>query len=220
MSPNGSITSPKSGATRVAEHHLAKEDLAIRFVNTAAWRLRSDVEERLPSPQALLDWFRANDLISHGERTALQRAWKFDVEAANSLYDNAIALRELIYNLLIARIGVQTPRTKDLEAFNDFLTADGVGGATLAWRAGGYGWRATKGMASLLTPITLSAAELLTGIRSGKVRQCQDDRGCGWLFVDESRAQNRRWCSMGDCGNRAKAHRHYRRAKGHALKSD
>ncbi|WP_245437850.1 MULTISPECIES: ABATE domain-containing protein [unclassified Mesorhizobium] len=219
MSPIGSTTSPKPRATRVAERHLANEDLAIRFVNTAAWRLRSDVEERLPSPEALLDWFHANDLVSRGERTALQRAWKSDVEAANSLYESAIALRELIYNLLIARIDGQTPRTKDLEAFNHFLTAGGVG-ATLAWRAGDYAWRATKGVGSLLTPITLSAAELLTGIRSGKIRQCQDERGCGWLFVDESRAQNRRWCSMGDCGNRAKAHRHYQRAKGYALKSD
>ncbi|BCG83847.1 CGNR zinc finger domain-containing protein [Mesorhizobium sp. 113-3-3] len=219
MSPIGSTTSPKSNGARAAEHHLANEDLAIRFVNTAAWRLRSDVEERLPNPEALLDWFHANDLISRGERTALQRAWKSDVEAAHSFYESAVALRELIYNLLIARIGGQTPRTKDLEAFNDFLAAGGAG-ASLVWRAGDYGWRATKGLASVLTPITLSAVELLTGTRSGKVRQCQDDRGCGWLFVDESRAQNRRWCSMGDCGNRAKAHRHYHRAKGHALKAN
>src|SRR2546421_496009 len=59
----------------------------------------------------------------------------------------------------------------------------------------------------LLKPIAWSAADLLTGPRTLKVRQCQDDRGCGWLFIDESRAQNRRWCSMGDCGNRAKAQR-------------
>ncbi|MBV8764183.1 MAG: CGNR zinc finger domain-containing protein, partial [Hyphomicrobiales bacterium] len=28
-----------------------------------------------------------------------------------------------------------------------------------------------------------------------------------------SRLNNRRWCSMGDCGNRAKAKRHYLRTK-------
>jgi predicted RNA-binding Zn ribbon-like protein len=31
--------------------------------------------------------------------------------------------------------------------------------------------------------------------------------------VDESRAGTRRWCSMGECGNRAKARRHYLRRK-------
>jgi predicted RNA-binding Zn ribbon-like protein len=28
-----------------------------------------------------------------------------------------------------------------------------------------------------------------------------------------SRNHSRRWCDMGDCGNRAKARRHYRRHK-------
>jgi predicted RNA-binding Zn ribbon-like protein len=36
---------------------------------------------------------------------------------------------------------------------------------------------------------------------------------CSWLFVDETRAGTRRWCSMQDCGNKAKARRHHRRAR-------
>ena len=27
---------------------------------------------------------------------------------------------------------------------------------------------------------------------------------CGWVFLDASRNLSRRWCDMGDCGNRAK----------------
>jgi predicted RNA-binding Zn ribbon-like protein len=27
---------------------------------------------------------------------------------------------------------------------------------------------------------------------------------CGWVFLDASRNASRRWCDMGDCGNRAK----------------
>jgi predicted RNA-binding Zn ribbon-like protein len=60
----------------------------------------------------------------------------------------------------------------------------------------------------------LSAAELMTGSRTRKIRRCQDDRGCGGLFVDESRLQNRPWCCMGDCGKLAKARRHGERAPG------
>jgi predicted RNA-binding Zn ribbon-like protein len=63
----------------------------------------------------------------------------------------------------------------------------------------------------LLAPIAWSAADLMTGARAQRVRQCEDNKGCGWLFLDESRAGTRRWCSMGDCGNRAKARRHYLR---------
>jgi predicted RNA-binding Zn ribbon-like protein len=81
----------------------------------------------------------------------------------------------------------------------------------LEWEAGRLEWRMMPGALEpleLLRPIALSAAELMTGTRAHKVRQCQDDRGCGWLFVDQSRLQNRRWCSMGDCGNRPKARSH------------
>jgi predicted RNA-binding Zn ribbon-like protein len=37
--------------------------------------------------------------------------------------------------------------------------------------------------------------------------------GCGWLFFDASKNRSRRWCAMEDCGNRAKARRHYRRSR-------
>lgn len=34
---------------------------------------------------------------------------------------------------------------------------------------------------------------------------------CGWLFLDRTRNQNRVWCDMSFCGNRAKVSRHSRR---------
>jgi predicted RNA-binding Zn ribbon-like protein len=86
----------------------------------------------------------------------------------------------------------------------------------LEWDGNRLGWHPARPKPEpldLLRPIALSSAELVTGTRARKIRQCQDDRGCGWLFVDESRLQNRRWCSMGDCGNLAKAHRHRERIR-------
>jgi predicted RNA-binding Zn ribbon-like protein len=53
-----------------------------------------------------------------------------------------------------------------------------------------------------------SAADLLADPRRHRVRKCANSL-CGWLFVDESKGGNRRWCSMAACGNRAKARRHY-----------
>ena len=61
-----------------------------------------------------------------------------------------------------------------------------------------------------LDPIIKSAADLLVSPELKRVKQCADDF-CGWLFMDKSRNNSRRWCSMKDCGNRAKAHRHYLR---------
>ncbi|WP_246485921.1 CGNR zinc finger domain-containing protein [Kribbella qitaiheensis] len=62
----------------------------------------------------------------------------------------------------------------------------------------------------LATALVLSAARLLEREDLTRLRECQDD-DCGWLFLDQSKNKSRRWCSSGDCGNRARAKRHYER---------
>jgi len=52
-----------------------------------------------------------------------------------------------------------------------------------------------------------------------RVRECEDDRGCGFLFIDQSKNRSRRWCSMESCGNRAKARQHYARVQDVRLES-
>ncbi len=67
-----------------------------------------------------------------------------------------------------------------------------------------------------LRPIALAPAQLLTSDWVDRVKQCEDDRGCGFLFIDTSKNRSRRWCSMDGCGNRAKVQRHRNRIiKGH-----
>jgi predicted RNA-binding Zn ribbon-like protein len=48
--------------------------------------------------------------------------------------------------------------------------------------------------------------------REDRFRICANDT-CQWLFFDESRPGNRRWCDMATCGNQAKARRHRARQK-------
>jgi predicted RNA-binding Zn ribbon-like protein len=43
--------------------------------------------------------------------------------------------------------------------------------------------------------------------REDRFRICANDM-CQWIFFDESRPGNRRWCDMATCGNQAKARRH------------
>jgi predicted RNA-binding Zn ribbon-like protein len=55
-------------------------------------------------------------------------------------------------------------------------------------------------------------ADLLAVPSFDRLRECQGER-CGWLFIDSSKSGRRRWCTMEDCGNRAKARRYYQRHK-------
>jgi predicted RNA-binding Zn ribbon-like protein len=45
-----------------------------------------------------------------------------------------------------------------------------------------------------------------------RFRICANDT-CRWIFYDESRSGQRRWCDMATCGNQAKARRHRARRK-------
>jgi predicted RNA-binding Zn ribbon-like protein len=55
--------------------------------------------------------------------------------------------------------------------------------------------------------------DLLTCEDCARVRQCESEGGCGWIYLDNTKGRTRRWCSMRACGNRAKARRHYARVK-------
>ena len=123
----------------------------------------------------------------------------------------AVTLREAIYRLFLAPVRGKAADANDVEILNRQL-ARSSRGVKLAASREALSWCGEDGSAAvLLVPIAWSAAGLLTGPRAQRIKQCQDERGCGWVFIDESRAQNRRWCSMGDCGNLAKSRRHFHR---------
>lgn len=64
------------------------------------------------------------------------------------------------------------------------------------------------------TPIAFEAAlavSALSLLRPGALERLKTCPNCGWLFLDKSRNSSRLWCDMTVCGNRRKAHRHYRR---------
>jgi predicted RNA-binding Zn ribbon-like protein len=106
------------------------------------------------------------------------------------------------------------PAATDLEALNDLLAASPTR-TTLKRERSGFSWDVDiRGSTALgqLAPVLWTAGDLLTGSKLDKVRRCANPE-CGWLFLDDSRAGKRRWCSMSACGNRAKARRHYHKSR-------
>ncbi|HKS05897.1 MAG TPA: CGNR zinc finger domain-containing protein, partial [Gemmatimonadaceae bacterium] len=67
--------------------------------------------------------------------------------------------------------------------------------------------------AGLLLPLVESATESLVRGDLDRVRTCANAQ-CARVFYDATKNGSRRWCTMGTCGNRAKAKRfRERRAK-------
>src|SRR5258706_15217068 len=80
---------------------------------------------------------------------------------------------------------------------------------------GGLEWRfddLTCSFNAMLWPIARAAAELLASPDLAGVRACSSS-SCQWLFLDTSKNHHRRWCSMKECGNRAKVRKFYARRR-------
>jgi len=188
-------------------------DLCLAFANTRYWRGSSAPTEDLAAPADLLGWCGAHGVPAEAIAAA-GRKWQQSPRDGQRQHRAAIELREAIYGCFAAIAAEAAPAAADLAALNAALAAAPARRALTALPEG-YGWQ-VPGLAAtavgLLAPVLWSAGDLLTLGRRGRIRCCANEK-CRWLFVDDSRAGTRRWCSMSACGNRAKARRHYERHK-------
>lgn len=190
-----------------------RDDLCLDFANTRFWRGSEPPTETLTTPQSLLDWLETAIGADPRVVAALRQRWSDDPETARQALEAALRLREAIYAVFASVSDGTAPTPDALAALNAALD-EAPARIQLDNSTGRFAWRvpATSAIRALLAPLLWSAGDLLTGPRLGRVRRCANER-CRWVFLDDSKSANRRWCSMSACGNRAKAHRHYMRHK-------
>ncbi|OXM60446.1 CGNR zinc finger domain-containing protein [Amycolatopsis vastitatis] len=165
--------------------------LSVNFTATLGMRW-GPVVERLREPADLARWFRDADMT--GELVEVSAA---DLAEARDL-------REALYALFV---GMST----DVSLVNRWL-ANPVPSGTLEVVSG----KLTRlppdtDARGLLGLVARDGADLLTGPWAHRIHECERP-DCSLLFVDESRAGARRWCSMETCGARSKMAR-YRAAQ-------
>jgi predicted RNA-binding Zn ribbon-like protein len=70
--------------------------------------------------------------------------------------------------------------------------------------------KTASSVAALLARLAHEGAALLASPHASRLKRCGNP-DCVLIFLDTSRGQKRRWCSMDTCGNRAKVAKHYRK---------
>jgi predicted RNA-binding Zn ribbon-like protein len=201
------------------ERHMDTLDLlggrtSLDFANTADWHASDEPVEYLTSYAALVAWGQQVGILTDPQvQDLLDEAGRRPSEA-DSIHQRAVALREAIYRIFAAISAGFPAEEEDLALFNAELSHTLARSRVVPAGEGyAWGWRGEEvALDRVLWPVVRDAADLLTSEDLARVGQCADDR-CGWLFLDTSRNQSRRWCSMADCGNRAKARRHYQRSR-------
>lgn len=200
--------------TRSDKLELVGGRLCLDFTNTVGGRFVAQPNERLTSYLELVMWGRHAGIVSGDEAEGLLEAAERMPGEAASVLRRAIALREAIYRLFSRSAVGLAPLEGDLARLNEELS-DAMQRLRVHRDEDGYSlaWERGDRLDRMLWPIARSAMEVLTSSDLERVRECGGE-DCNWLFLDTSKNHSRRWCVMSDCGNRAKAKRHYHREKG------
>ena len=173
---------------------------ALDLVNTVEPRFSStERREHLTSPSALLTWARRASLLDDAEAKQVTAAWRRNPDAAADDLRASIELRESLYAALQMLLESRTPQLAQINA------SWAIAAPRAALRMTSEGARM---QAAPLVPdrLAFAAVDLLTELDVTRLRACPPaEGGCGWLFLDHTRNNSRRWCVMADCGNQAKS---------------
>ncbi|MGH4029222.1 CGNR zinc finger domain-containing protein [Actinomycetota bacterium Odt1-20B] len=170
---------------------MDNEILAFRFTATVSDRARLTPRERLTDPAQLKTWLGATGL---------------DVpDVSPTDLAGAVELREAIYRVGSAIAAGEQPDSEDVRTLNTMAAAGHAKAALEHERAG---WRLTRTtpVDDALGVLATDAIRILGGPDRDRIKNCEGP-GCAGLFLDTSRAANRRWCSMNTCGNKVKKSR-------------
>lgn len=145
--------------------------------------------EALHEPEDLADWLATCGLRLDGSQVHVTE------EGLRAVRSTRDALHRVLRSL------PEPPAPEDLARINAAAAHP-----PLVPRMSGDGkstWATPYDAAQALSEFARDAIDLLTGAHAHRVRECAA-HDCRLLFVDTSRPNRRRWCSMDRCGNRAK----------------
>jgi predicted RNA-binding Zn ribbon-like protein len=157
---------------------------------------------------------RAVDAV---DRPADLAAWigdrveQFDGSVGDHELRDALLFRDALARALLAASASRETEPADVDTINLFAATPDIppslpGGTRQAGRS-------SVRAGQVLSVLARQAVSLLDDANTERIREC-DASDCTIVFYDESRSNNRRWCSMARCGNRAKVRKH--RAAAHA----
>jgi predicted RNA-binding Zn ribbon-like protein len=202
----------------IEPHHFTAADFiageaALDFINTVTGR---DAEPRdwLDSYERLLDWAGRAKLLPPKPLRALAARAGRDPGAAARALAKAKRLREALFKIASSIAARRAPPPEALETLREHWLAGaesheiGIEGGQLAAILDPH----ADGLDLVSSMVAWRFVGRVATHPPKRLKLC-DGPNCSWLFLDTSKAGRRRWCDMSDCGNAAKARRHYARRR-------
>ncbi len=176
------------------------DSVALNFVATVAGsKDRSKGIDRFSEPALLDRWLCEAELPPPAAPATPE-----DLQRAKSL-------REAVFRLADSRLSGREVSVSDIAMVNAHARA-GMPVTRIACDGCSTEPPDAAEVGELLGVIARDAIDVLTGPYRNRIRQCASPR-CHVIFVDRSRAGNRRWCAMAPCGDQASARAYRSRRK-------
>jgi predicted RNA-binding Zn ribbon-like protein len=179
---------------------------ALDFANTESGPPGGEPDvESLATYEDLVAWALRVGVVAPRDAQDLVRQARRHPRDADAAFEQARALRDLIFTIF-ASIAADAELPADALALLRDEEAEALAHATLAASPSGFAWTWSRpgDLDGLRWPIVHAATTLLTEGPLERVKNCG---GCRYLFLDETKNGSRRWCSMAECGTRAKMRR-------------
>src|SRR5580704_8709638 len=208
------MTETKTGRRRPPKFELVGGNLCLDFINTLDDRPSAEPKELLTNYYELARFGEDTGILTPEQLDFLYERVHLIPDEAEEAMRRARNLREALYEIFSALMNKQTAPQGAMERLNGNLHNTALH-VRLVQRAGSCGWKfdeMTSVLDGVLWPIVRAAADLLTSSDLALVRACSSPTS-QWLFLDTSKNHHRRWCSMEQCGNRAKARKFYSKKK-------
>ncbi len=176
------------------------------FVNTIHDRYAVEVEDYLQQPQRFIEWCGRAGVLRPDDGVRAPRA----AHRRAALMREVVTLRRHLHALFAARIDSLPPPPDAVRGLDSWVHR--------AWASQSLGadghlhWRTDACDARLpLKRLALDALDLLEEPSASRLRRCANTTSCGWLLLDTSKNQRRRWCAMETCGTADKMRRYRQR---------
>ncbi len=199
-------------------------NVCLDFINTLDNRPSGEPKELLKNYYELARFGEDTGILTPQELDFFYERVHLMPDEAQEAMRRARNLREALYDIFSAVLNKQTAPQLAMDRLNANLhdaalhsrlvqpkIADGKvpeDDGRLEWRFDAM----TSSLSAMLRPIARAAADLLASSDLALVRTCASPT-CQWFFLDTSKNHHRRWCSMKQCGNRAKVRRFYAKKK-------
>ncbi len=190
--------------------------LCLNFVNTVDSRTKHGAHEYLSDYQQFMLWCNKVEITADTRLDQLAGYAKTHKKEASQALTKIISIRENLY-LLFATIASGQVGKLDQHVLHHFNTnlAESLSHLRFKQEENHLIQTFTKESINLCEPVWVivkSAYDLLIGKDYERIKLCHAP-DCGWLFLDHTKNNKRRWCNPSTCGSIEKSKRYYRKKK-------